>query len=599
MKHEKNKDPKETLQPYDQASLDLMGSFLHACQVMTNYNKVTHANWQDIFNLDRIYKVWFSELTRDPAKLWHAQANFFQDYFKLCQQVQTLSTGEKALPLVEPEPHDKRFKAQEWHDKPYFFFLQQCYLLFSQHCKAFMLENKSQNPVIARQVNFFTQQILDALSPTNFIYTNPEVIKHMIATKGESLFLGFKHFLDDVIEGNGHFNVKMTDTSAFEIGKNVAITPGKIIFQNRMFQLIQYAPATEKVFDRPLLIIPPWINKYYILDIREKNSFVKWIVDQGHTVFMISWVNPDSSYYETTFDDYLFEGIFKALEAIEQITNQKEVNALGFCIGGTLLATALAYMKATNDKRIVSSTFLTTLLDFTDPGEIAVFIDEDQLRTIENKMKVDGYLDGRVLMTTFNMLRVNDLFWPYYINNYLCGQTPFAFDLLYWNSDSVNLPQKMLSSYLRNMYLNNLLIQKGGISIKEVKLDLSAIDIPAYFLSTEQDHIAPWASTFMGARVLSSPVTFVLGGSGHIAGVINPPASHKYSYRYLDKNIRDYATAEQWLSDSLPGEGSWWVHWEKWLQQYAGKQINPRIPGEGKLPILQDAPGDYVKKLIR
>ncbi len=598
MSHKSEHPAAMSTKGFEQASFDLMNTFLNACQSMSTYNKTPPASWQDIFNMEHIYKVWVGELTRSPTKLIHAQKDFFDEYLELCQQMQSLLQGKEVIKTIAPEKGDKRFKSADWHEKPYFFYLQQSYLLLVQHCNKFVEENKSDNPKIAKQVSFFTKQFLNAIAPSNFIYGNPEVIKQIFETKGDSLFQGYKHFLNDVIEGKGHFNIKMTDTSAFEIGKNIATTPGKVIFQNRMLQLIQYEATTEKVHKRPLLMIPPWINKYYILDIREKNSLVKWIVEQGFTVFMISWVNPDGSYQETTFDDYLIDGLLEAISAVEKATGEKEINALGFCIGGTLLSCCLAYMKAKKDKRIKSATFLTTLIDFTDPGEIEVFIDDCQLNSLEQKMENDGYLDGRVLMTTFNMLRVNDLIWPYYINNYLCGQSPFPFDLLYWNCDSVNLPKKMLSFYLRNLYLNNLLIEKDALALGGVKLDLSKIDIPAYFLSTEQDHIAPWESTFMGAKLFSGPTTFVLGGSGHIAGVVNPPSSHKYSFRFSDKNVEHFSDPKSWLGASLQGEGSWWTHWIKWLEQYSGEMLKARVPGSGKLPILQDAPGEYVTKRL-
>ncbi|MGD9592091.1 MAG: PHA/PHB synthase family protein [Candidatus Berkiella sp.] len=586
----------QTQQDLASTSKALMGSYLNALSVMQDNIKVHHANWQDIFNLEHVYKHWFSDLTRSPEKISQAQSHFWQDYFRLGQILQEMMQGKKPLPLIEPDHHDKRFRSSAWHEDPYFFFLQQSYLLMVKHFTHFIQENKSKDPKIARQVSFFSRQVLDAISPTNFMFSNPDAIKHFIETKGESFFQGYKNLLDDIADGNGQLVMKMSDKSAFTVGENIAVTPGKIIFQNELFQLIQYSPSTASVYQRPLLIVPPWINKYYILDLKEKNSFVKWVVDQGYTVFMISWVNPGVEHRDTTFDDYVIKGILAALDAITLATNEKEINALGFCIGGTLLATTLAYMKEKQDNRIVSTTFLTTLIDFTDPGEIEVFIDEPQLKSLERKIHRDGYLDGRVLMATFNMLRENDLIWPYYVNNYLCGKNPVAFDMLYWNADCVNLPEKMLSFYLRNMYLNNLLIQEGGLCINGVDIDISKIDIPAYFLSTEQDHIAPWQTTFMGAVFLTGPTTFVLGGSGHIAGVVNPPSGSKYGYHYSQEDVKQFMTPQDWLANSEQASGSWWEHWHDWLKSYAGKEVKARVPGEGKLPALQDAPGDYVKK---
>ncbi len=597
MRHRIENNADDSLEHLNQASMDLMKTYFHACEVISDYNKVPHANWQDIFNVEHIYKKWFSELTREPSKIVNAQTQFFSDYFKLCTHVQNMMLGKNEEPLITPEKSDKRFRSADWKENPFYFYLQQSYLLFTRHCLQFVEQNASKDPKIARQIAFFTRQYLDALSPTNFIQTNPEVIKQTIESKGENLTNGLKNFMNDIISGDGHWNVKMSDMSAFEIGKNVAVTPGKVVFQNKMMQLIQYSPTTEKVYQRPLLMIPPWINKFYILDITENHSYVKWIVEQGFTVFMISWINPDSSYRDISFEDYLELGILAALDAIELATGEKSVNALGFCIGGTLLATALAYMKAKNDNRIESATYLTTLIDFTDPGEIEVFIDDQQVSSVEKKMESDGYLDGRALMATFNMLRANDLFWSFYINNYLCGHTPQAFDLLYWNSDSANLPKKMVSFLLRSLYLDNLLAS-NGLTVKKVKLDLNRVNTPSYFLSTELDHIAPWKSTFIGTQLLKGPVTFVLGGSGHIAGVVNPPTSHKYGYRHSDQDPKYYSDSNDWFENSRHEEGSWWEHWANWLKPYSGSKVNPRIPGEGKLSIIQDAPGDYVKRKL-
>ncbi len=597
MRHRIENKQDDSLEHLNQASMDLMKTYFNACEVISNHNRVPHANWQDIFNVEYIYQKWFSELTRDPSKIFQAQTAFFTDYFKLCTHVQNMMLGKKQEPLITPEKTDKRFRASDWKEKPYYYYLHQSYLLFAHHCLQFVEQNASHDPKISRQITFFTRQYLDALSPSNFMQTNPEVIKKTIESKGENLTMGFKNFLDDIVKGDGHWSIKMTDASAFEVGKNIAITPGKVVFQNKMMQLIQYAPTSQKVYQKPLLIIPPWINKFYILDITEDHSFVKWILEQGFTVFMISWVNPDSSYRDISFEDYLESGILAALDAIELSTGEKSVNALGFCIGGTLLATALAYMKAKNDHRIESATYLTSLIDFTDPGEIEVFIDDQQVSSIESKMESDGYLDGRALMATFNMLRANDLFWSYYINNYLCGQTPHAFDLLYWNSDSSNLPMKMVSFLLRSLYLDNLLAS-NGLTVKNVKLDLNSVTTPSYFLSTELDHIAPWQSTYLGTQLLKGPVTFVLAGSGHIAGVINPPSSHKYGYRHTELDAKAYPDSETWFENSYQEEGSWWEHWINWLKPHGGTKVNPRIPGEGKLPIIQDAPGDYVKKKL-
>ncbi|MFI4937875.1 MAG: PHA/PHB synthase family protein [Candidatus Berkiellales bacterium] len=582
-----HEDSKIFIKDLQQATLD----------IINNYNKGPDINFQDLLNVGNIYGKWLNELACKPEKLWGAQLKYWQEAMQFIVHFQEVVKGKDVEPFIKPDQEDKRFNAIDWHEKPLFYFYQQMYLLTVQHVLDFVKHHPSESPRITKQVNFFTGSCLDALAPTNFIFTNPEVIRHTLVSKGENLAIGFRNYLEDILRGQGHWNIKMTEMNAFEIGKNLAVTPGKVIFQNRLMQLIQYQPTTDKVYQRPLLIVPPWINKYYILDLKEKNSLVKWVIDQGYTVFMISWVNPDESYRNTTFEDYIFEGIFAALDAIQQATNETTVNALGFCIGGTLLATALGLMKARNDHRIKSATFLTTLLDFSEPGEIEALIDEEQISTLEKRMKMEGYLDGRLLMTTFNFLRANDLLWSYYINNYLCGKTPFPFDLLYWNCDSTNMPEKMHSFYLRELYLNNKL-SLAELIIDNTKIDLTQVDIPSYFLSAEQDHIAPWPSTFDGAKLLGGPVTFVLAGSGHIAGVINSPLQQKYQFNYGKNDDKLYVSSSEWLANSLQEKGSWWNHWLNWLAQYSGENCNARIPGEGELPVIQEAPGDYVKRKI-
>ncbi|MBI2792249.1 MAG: class I poly(R)-hydroxyalkanoic acid synthase [Gammaproteobacteria bacterium] len=595
----RSQDPsKHTLEDFNKSSMELIKTYFQACLMTNEHNKVPHTSWQDMFNVGHIYQHWFRELTSRRDTVLNSQKDFFKDYYQLCENMQSMLLGKAAEPIIKPQKNDKRFKANEWNEQPYFYFLQQTYLIFVHHCLQFIEENSSADPKIARQISFFTRQYLDAIAPTNFAFSNPDVLRQFINTKSESVMHGMMHFYDDIVQGKGQWHLKMTDMSAFEIGKNIATTAGKVVFQNRMMQLIQYSPVTKEVYQRPILLIPPWINKYYILDLRENNSFVKWIVEQGYTVFMISWVNPDQSYNDVTFENYVNDGLLAALDAIEEATQEKTMNVLGFCIAGTMLASALAYMKSKNDKRIASATFLASLIDFNDPGEMEVFIDENQIASLEKKMEAQGFLDGRALMTVFNLLRANELFWPYYINNYLCGKDPFAFDLLYWNCDSSNLPHKMMSYYLRNMYLENRLAHKNSLSLNGVKLDLSSVKTPCYFLSTEQDHIAPWESIYIGAQCLQGPVTFVLGGSGHIAGIVNPPSSHKYTYRYCNDDAKKFNTSEKWYKSAILQEGSWWPHWDEWLSKNSGVKVKARIPGEGSLDVIQDAPGDYVKKKL-
>jgi polyhydroxyalkanoate synthase len=402
--------------------------------------------------------------------------------------------------------------------------------------------------------------------------------------------------IDDLERGDGKLAISMTDYKAFELGKNVATTPGKVVFENRMFQLIQYSPATEEVNKTPLLIVPPWINKFYILDLQQKNSLINWLVEQGHSVFVISWVNPDESYAEVGFDEYVTEGVLTAVDQIEQATGEKDINAIGYCIGGTLLGTTLAYMAVHNDKRIKSATFLTSMLDFSAPGDLGMFIDEEQLESLEQKMDRDGYLDGGSMSGTFNLLRANDLIWSFYINNYLLGNDPRPFDLLYWNSDSTRMPAKMHKWYLRNLYLHNNLVKPGKIVINDTPIDLGEIKTPAMFISTVDDHIAPWKSTWMGAQKLGGPVKFVLGGSGHIAGIVNPPEANKYGYRVTTTKLPK--DAEAWAAKAKQHEGSWWPAWDKWVGKYASEKVAARTPGDHDLKVIEDAPGRYVKAKI-
>lgn len=555
-------------------------------------------HWQQASHLGQIFLDWYSELIRKPNNLIQLQGSVLKDYVALMDNLQQKMFNNESAVLFTPDASDKRFNAMDWHDQLLFYYIHQLYLLMSHHSMQFIQNHGSQNPKIAKQISFYTHQALAAWSPTNFWQTNPEILQQTLASKGENLKLGFKNFLEDFKAGKGQWHIKITDTDAFTIGENIAITKGKIIFQNRLMQLIHYYPTTKQVYERPLLIVPPWINKYYILDLTEKNSFVKWAIDRGYTLFMISWVNPDASYQDTDFEDYMKEGIFPALEAISQIMGVDKVNALGFCVGGTLLAATLGFMQAKNDDRIHSATLLNTLIDFYDPGDIEVFIDEPQVTALEEKMNAQGYLDGRTLMMTFSMLRSNNLFWSYYVNNYLSGKNPYPFDLLYWNCDPTNLPAKMHSYYLRNMYLQNRLCHPNSLTFAGVKLNLHQVNSPIYFLSTEQDHIAPWQTVYSGAKLFKGEVTFVLAGSGHIAGVINPPANHKYSFRYGESDCKQYSDPLDWLKNSTQHPGSWWEHWSNWLKKNSGEYVLPKIPGSGPLKAIEDAPGEYVKKRL-
>jgi polyhydroxyalkanoate synthase len=442
----------------------------------------------------------------------------------------------------------------------------------------------------ARKVDFYTRQFVDAIAPSNFLLTNPEALRATIESGGENLVKGLQNLLTDLERGKGRLSIKMTDLAAFRIGQNIAVTPGKVVFQNDLMQLIQYEPTTATVKRRPLLIIPPWINKFYILDLRPKNSFIKWAVDQGHTVFVISWVNPDEKLAQKSFGDYMLEGPLAALDAIEQATGEREANVIGYCLGGTLLAATLAYMTAKRDSRIKSATYFVTMTDFAEAGELSVFIDEEQLASLEDRMRTHGFLEGRDMATTFNMLRANDLIWSFVVSNYLLGKDPFPFDLLYWNSDSTRMPAAMHSFYLRNMYQENLLVVPGGISLEGVPIDLRTIKVPSFLLSTREDHIAPWRSTYAATQIYGGPVKFTLSASGHIAGVVNPPGS-KYGHW---ENRKCPATPEKWLETATQVNESWWPSWEQWISEFAGGEVKARKPGDGKLKPIEDAPGSYV-----
>jgi len=546
----------------------------------------------DELGIGKAFMELAAKMLANPYRLAESQMNLWWNYMNLWQASTIKLLGGAADPVATPGKGDKRFKHEDWEQHFLFDYIKQSYLIAADSLHDAVGNVEGLSDATKRKVNFFTRQYIDALAPSNFALTNPEVFRETIATGGHNLVKGLHNLLDDIERGNGQLKISMTDPKAFELGVNIATTPGKIVFQNDLLQLIQYEPTTPKVAKRPLLVIPPWINKYYILDLREKNSFVKWAADQGLTVFVISWVNPDARLAHKDFEDYLTEGTLAAVGAIERATGEKEVNAVGYCLGGTLLAATLAYMAAGKDKRIASATFMTSLVDFTRAGELEVFIDDEQVASLERKMSERGYLEGSEMANTFNMLRSNDLIWSFVINNYLLGRDPFPFDLLHWNCDSTRMPAKMHSFYLRNMYMKNLLRVPGGITLAGVPIDLSKIAVPTYFVSAIEDHIAPWKTTYEGPKVVSGKSRFVLSGSGHIAGMINPPSANKYGYWTSDK-LPD--TPDAWLEGAKQHEGSWWVNWRAWLNPHAGAAVPARIPGKGKLKVIEAAPGAYAR----
>jgi polyhydroxyalkanoate synthase len=531
------------------------------------------------------------KMLADPVKLAQTQFALWQDYTHLWQNSAAAFFGQQVEPVIAPEHSDRRFQHDAWKDNYLFDFIKQSYLLTARWLQNTVTEVDGLDNKTKKKLEFYTRQFVDALAPTNFPITNPEVLRATIESGGENLLKGLNNLLSDLERGKGRLSIRTTDLEGFTPGINVAATPGKVIYQNELFQLIQYAPATEQVLRIPLLVVPPWINKFYILDLRPKNSFIKWSIAQGFTVFVISWINPDARLAEKNFEDYLVEGALTALDVIEQATAERQVNAVGYCLGGTLLACTAAYLAAKNDDRLSSCTFITTMLDFSAPGELEVFIDEEQLTSLEKRMSQRGYLEGNEMAATFSLLRANDLIWSFFISNYLLGKDPFPFDLLYWNADSTRMPAKMHSFYLRYMYQKNRLKEPGGITLAGEPIDLRKVTTPAYFLATIEDHIAPWKTTYAGTQLFSGPVRFVLSGSGHIAGVINPPAKNKYCHW---TNPAIAKTPERWFGGAEQQQGSWWADWLQWAKPYAGEPIPARMPGTGNMAIIEDAPGSYV-----
>jgi len=537
--------------------------------------------------LGQVLEYWLS----DPQRALELQRSIGAAYLELWGSAVKRMAGEETKPVVEADPRDKRFADPEWSSNQFFDFLKQLYLLSTRWAEHLVSGAEALDPHTRQKAEFYIRQIANALSPSNFVLTNPELLRETLSSNAENLVRGMQMLSEDIDE-KGNFKIRQSDPTMFEVGRNLAITPGKVIFQNELMQLIQYAPSTETVLKTPLLIVPPWINKFYILDLTPEKSYIKWCVDQGLTVFVISWVNPDARLAAKGFAEYMHEGPLTALEVIEQVTGEKEVHAAGYCVGGTLLSVTLAYMAAKEDTRVKSATFFATQVDFRHAGDLKVFVDEEQLEALEQRMKEVGYLEGSKMATAFNMLRSNDLIWPYVVNNYLRGKAPFPFDLLYWNSDATRMPAANHSFYLRNCYLNNALTS-GKMTIADVTLDLKKVKIPVYNLATREDHIAPAKSVYLGSKYFGGPVRFVLSGSGHIAGVVNPAAKGKYQYWTGPKpNGTD---VEAWLKKAKEHPGSWWPDWLAWIASHGDERVPARAPGGGKLTPIEDAPGSYVK----
>jgi polyhydroxyalkanoate synthase len=526
----------------------------------------------------------------ESSKFVAAQGELFKSYTDLWSRSIRRVRGEEVEPIIEPEPGDNRFKDPDWSNGQLFDFCKQAYLITSRWAEDVTRNTDGIDEKTRKKALFYLNQMLSALSPSNFPLTNPEVIRTTLATNAENLAQGMTHFVEDLERSKDLLRISQTDLSAFEVGRNLAVTPGKVVFQNELIQLIQYAPTTPEAYERPLLIVPPWINKYYILDLTPEKSFVKWAVAQNFTVFLVSWVNPDAELAQKTFEDYMREGIIAAVDAVIRQTGSPKINALGYCVGGTLLASTLAYMAAKDDDRVASATLLTAQVDFSEAGDLLVFIDDAQLKALEEMMSEQGYLDGSRMAAVFNLLRPRDLIWPYVVNNYLLGKKPFPFDLLFWNSDSTRLPAANHAFYLREFYHLNRL-SKGEMVLSGVRLDLGRVNIPIYELFTKEDHIAPALSVFRGAKLFGGPVRLVMAGSGHIAGVVNPPAKKKYQFWSEGRGN----TLADWAASAKETAGSWWPDWAAWLAAYSGAQMPARDPSLGPLKPIEEAPGSYVK----
>jgi len=528
----------------------------------------------------------------ESAAARELQDRYVKEYTRLWQAMLSQGQGAMAEMLITPEAGDRRFSAPEWRESPIFDYFYQSYLLNSRYLREWVELLPADSAKFKDRMRFIARQMTDALSPANFAATNPEFIKRALETNGQSIAEGIDNLLKDYEKGR----ISMTDESAFELGRNIAASPGAVVYENEIMQLIQYSPLTPTVNKRPLLVVPPCINKFYIMDLQPDNSLVRYMVEQGNTVFLVSWVNPREEHSHLTWDYFIDNGPIKALSVAREISRSKEVNALGFCVGGTMLATALAVLAARGENFVTSLTFMTTLLDFTDTGEIGIFIDERMIAERERTIGKGGLLPARDLQNTFSFLRANDLVWNYVTNNYLKGKKPAAFDLLYWNSDSTNLPGPYAAWYMRNMYHENNLCKPGKLQVLGERIDLGRLTMPTYVLATREDHIVPWRSAYLTTQHLKGRMRFVLGASGHIAGAINPASKNKRSH-WVNEALA--ADPDVWLEHAEEKPGSWWRDWAAWFAEFGGGQRNaPRKPGNAKYPPIESAPGRYVKQRV-
>ena len=538
--------------------------------------------------LTSVAEYWLS----DNERASELQTKMAKGYLDLWGAAMRRLAGEDAMPAIAPSPRDKRFADPEWKTNQFFDFVMQAYLLTVQWSQDLVRNAETLDPHTRKKAEFYVQQITNALAPSNFVLTNPEVLRETVASSGTNLARGMSMLAEDIEAGRGMLRIRQSDPTNLTVGVNMATTPGKVIYQNDLMQLVQYEPSTPNVLRTPLLIVPPWINKFYILDLKPEKSFIKWCVDQGITVFVISWVNPDKQLGTKTWDDYMKEGPLAAMDVIERATGEMKVHTAGYCVGGTLLATTLAWLADKRRVRVTSATFLAAQVDFTHAGDLLVFVDEGQISALERDMQESGVLEGSKMAMAFNMLRSNDLIWSYVVSNYLKGQNPSAFDLLHWNSDATRMPAANHSYYLRNCYLENRL-STGSMVLDDTLLDLSKVKVPVYNLATREDHIAPAESVLYGSQFFGGPVKYVLSGSGHIAGVVNPPSTNKYQY-WTNDDIRDVKLAD-WIKGAEEHKGSWWPNWREWLGSIDSEEVPARKVGGDTLPPIEDAPGSYVK----
>jgi len=552
--------------------------------------KTAEKQMTDDYGIHKAFTSLSEQLLSDPEKLSNSTTQFWEEQLNLWEK--WINSDPTVVKKPDIEKVDSRFRSKLW-DTWLFDYVRNAYLLTAEHLQKTVNDIDSLDERTARKVKFFTKQYVDAMSPTNFAALNPDVLKATVDSNGGNLLSGLNNLLDDLKKGKGELAIKMVDPNAFELGKDVATTDGKVVYQNELMQLIQYQPTTKSVLETPLLIIPPWINKYYILDLTPRNSFIKWAIDQGHTVFVISWVNPDARHAHKTFDNYLVEGPLAALDVIDKRCKTNTTNLVGYCLGGTLTAVLLGWLKSNKqEKRVNSTTFFTSMIDFNEPGELGVFVDPEGVDALEKRMASKGYLEASEMASTFNMLRSNDLIWSFVVNNYLLGKDPVPFDLLFWNSDATRMPAKMHSYYLRNMYIHNKLREPKGLTIAGRSIDLSTVTTPCYFISAKDDHIAPWKSTFAGAKLFGGKVRFVLGGSGHIAGIVNPPVANKYCFWANDELTHE---AESWLQNADRFDGSWWSDWSVWISSQGSRTVNARKIRNNRTNPFEDAPGSYAK----